>query len=68
MAGIKSLSMSKYFEIKHPVYEALEIIAHLSVRNYNSATLAKMVSDMYRSITKSIKSRAQANSGNISEM
>lgn len=55
MAGIKSLSMSKYFEIKHPVYEALEIIAHLSVRNYNSATLAKMVSDMYRSITKSIK-------------
>lgn len=42
-------------EIKRPVYETLQIIPHSGVRNYNSSTIAKMVSDMYRGITKSIK-------------
>ena len=55
MVGIKSLKMSKYFEIKHPVYEALKITPHSGVRNYNSSNIAKMVADMYRGITKSIK-------------
>ena len=53
--GTKSISMSKYFEIKRPTYEALKIVSHSSIRNYNSSNIAKMVADMYKSITKSIK-------------
>lgn len=55
MAGIKSISMSKYLEIKHPIYEALKITPHSGIRNYNSSNIAKMVADMYHGITKSIK-------------
>lgn len=53
MAG-NNISISKYFEIKKPVYVALKIIPHSSTRNYTSDSLAKMVSSMYRNITKSI--------------
>lgn len=52
---MKSMTMSRYFEIKNPVYEVLKIIPHSGVRNYNSSNIAKMVADMYRGITKSIK-------------
>lgn len=52
---MKAMTMSRYFEIKNPIYEALKIIPHSGVRNYNSSNIAKMVADMYRSITKSIK-------------
>ncbi len=52
---MKTISMSRYFEIKNPIYEALKIIPHSGVRNYNSSNIAKMVADMYRGITKSIK-------------
>nr|DAT81718.1 MAG TPA: AAA-like domain protein [Caudoviricetes sp.] len=54
MAGNKSIKLSKYFEIKKPIYAALKIIPHSSTRNYNSDSIAKMVANMYRSITKSI--------------
>lgn len=52
---MKSMPISKYFEIKNPVYEVLQIIPHSGVRNYNSSTIAKMVADMYHGISKSIK-------------
>ncbi|MHC1750752.1 MAG: hypothetical protein AB9856_20965 [Cellulosilyticaceae bacterium] len=51
---MKSMSLTKYFEIKKPVYETLQIIPHSGIRNYNSSSIAKMVSDMYMSITKNI--------------
>lgn len=54
MGGSKSLKLSKYFEIKKPVYVALKIIPHSSTRNYGSDCIAKMVASMYRSIVKSI--------------
>ena len=54
MAGSKTLKLSQYFEIKKPVYTALKIIPHTSIRNYNSDSIAKMVSNMYRNIVKSI--------------
>lgn len=54
MGGNKSIKLSKYFEIKKPIYTALKIIPHSSTRNYNSDSIAKMVANMYRSITKSI--------------
>lgn len=47
--------LSKYFEIKHPVYVALKIIPHSGIRNYNSSAIAKMVANMYKSISKSIQ-------------
>lgn len=52
--GGNSMTLSKYFEIKKPVYVALKIIPHSSARNYNSDIIAKMVASMYMNITKSI--------------
>lgn len=52
---MKSMQISKYFEIKKPVYEALKIIPHSGIRNYNSSDIAKMINSMYTSITRSIK-------------
>jgi hypothetical protein len=52
---MKSMTLSKYIEIKRPIYQILKIKPHTSIRNYNSTVLAKMVADMYRSIEKSIK-------------
>lgn len=54
MDGSKCMKLSDYFEIKKPTYIALKIIPHSSTRNYNSDSIAKMVSNMYRSIIKSI--------------
>lgn len=55
MVGNKSMKLSKYFEIKKPIYTALKIIPHSSARNYNSDSIAKMVANMYKGITKSIR-------------
>lgn len=52
---MKVMKLSQWLEIKCPVYEVLQIIPHGGDRNYNSSSIAKMVSDMYRGITKSIK-------------
>lgn len=54
MDGIKKMKLSQYFEIKKPIYEALQITPHSSIRNYNSSTIAKMVTEMYKSISKQI--------------
>ena len=54
MDGIKKMKLSQYFEIKKPIYEALQITPHSSIRNYNSSTIAKMITEMYKSISKQI--------------
>lgn len=51
----RSMPLAQYFEIRKPAYEILKIIPHSGVRNYNSSSIAKMVADMYRGVTKSIK-------------
>lgn len=55
MVGNKSMKISRYFEIKKPIYTALKIIPYSSTRNYNSDSIAKMVANMYKGITKSIR-------------
>lgn len=52
---MKSMPLSKYYEIINPAYECLRIIPHSSTRNYNSSSIAKMVANMYVSIKQSIK-------------
>lgn len=52
---MKSMPLSKYYEVINPTYECLKIIPHSSTRNYNSSVLAKMVANMYISIKQSIK-------------
>lgn len=52
---MKSMPLSKYYEVINPTYECLKIIPHSSTRNYNSSALAKMVANMYVSIKQSIK-------------
>lgn len=49
------MPFSKYIEIVRPTYSIFQIIPHSAIRNYNSSNIAKMVSTMYQSISKSIK-------------
>ncbi|NRT76262.1 hypothetical protein [Clostridium beijerinckii] len=51
---MKSLALSKYFEIIHPVYVYLKIIPHKSIRNCNSSDIAKSMSDTYKNIIKRV--------------
>lgn len=51
---MKSMKLSRYFEIVNPKYTTLQITPHSSIRNYNSSNIAKMVTIMYRSMSKSI--------------
>ena len=51
---MKSLALSKYFEIVNPVYIYLKIIPHKSIRNCNSSDIAKSMSDTYKSIIKRV--------------
>lgn len=50
----KSMLLSKYIEIVRPTYVTFKILPHTSIRNYNSSNIAKMISTMYKSISKSI--------------
>lgn len=52
---MKSMPLSKYYEVINPTYQCLKIIPHSSTRNYNSSALAKMVANMYISIKQSIR-------------
>lgn len=51
---MKSLALSKYFEIIHPTYIYLKIIPHKSIRNCNSSDIAKSMSDTYKNIIKRV--------------
>ena len=47
-----SMKLSKYIEIIHPVYITLKITPDTSIRNYNSATIAKAINYTYRTISQ----------------
>lgn len=51
------MSLSTYIEIVKPKYTVLKITPHTSTRNYHNSNIAKMISTMYRSITKSIEKK-----------
>lgn len=50
----KSMLISKYFEVINPEYVYLKLIPDTSIRNYNSSSIAKMIANMYQSISKRI--------------
>jgi hypothetical protein len=43
----KTITVSKYFEIIHPKYSILRLIPDTSIRNYNSESIARIISTMY---------------------
>lgn len=52
---MKSMKLSKYFELIRPEYVYIQIIPHKSIRNYNSSSIAKAIAHTYKSIDKRIK-------------
>ena len=50
----KSMPISSYFKVIKPVYVYLKLIPDTSIRNYNSASIAKMVANMWQGINKRI--------------
>ena len=52
---IKSIKLSDYFELIKPQYTYIKIIPHKSIRNYNSANIAKAIKNSYKSITQRIR-------------
>ncbi|MGV3076427.1 hypothetical protein ACEE21_15215 [Clostridium baratii] len=51
----KSMSLSDYFEVIKPTYRVIEIVSHKSIRNYNSANIAKCIANTYKAINKRIR-------------
>lgn len=51
---IKTIKISDYFELIKPKYTYLKIIPHKSVRNYNSANIAKAIKNTYKTVNKRI--------------
>jgi len=51
---IKPLTLKDYFEIKKPVYIILKLTPDTSIRNYNSANIAKAIQYTFRDITQRI--------------
>ena len=52
---MKSLSLSKYFEITKPEYICLQIIPSTNSRNYNTSEITMTFMRMYKSINKRIR-------------
>lgn len=52
---MKSMSLSKYFEIVNPTYTTFQITPHSSCRNYNSSTIAKTIATIKKKIRKEEK-------------
>ena len=52
---MKSIKLSKYFELVKPEYEYIQIIPHKSIRNYNSANIAKAIAYTFKRAEKIIK-------------
>lgn len=52
---MKSMRLSKYFELIRPEYVYIQIIPHKSIRNYNSSNIAKAIAHTYKSIDKRIR-------------
>lgn len=52
---MKSIKLSKYFELVKPEYEYIQVIPHKSIRNYNSANIAKAIAYTFKRAEKLIK-------------
>lgn len=52
---MKSMLLSKYFEVVNPTYTTFRITPHSSCRNYNSSTIAKTMSTIRHRIHKEEK-------------
>lgn len=52
---IKSIKLSKYFELVKPEYSYIQVIPHKSIRNYNSANIAKAIAYTFKRADKMIK-------------
>lgn len=50
----KIISLENYLKIIKPEYRIIEIVSHKSIRNYNSANIAKGIADTYRSLNRRI--------------
>lgn len=50
----KSMTLKDYFEVTKPAYIILKITPDTSIRNYNSANIAKAIQYTYRNITQRI--------------
>lgn len=48
------MPIKDYFEIQKPIYTILKITPDTSIRNYNSANIAKSIQYMYKNITQRI--------------
>lgn len=52
---VKTMLLSKYFEVVNPTYTTFRITPHSSCRNYNSSTIAKTMSTIRHRIHKEEK-------------
>ncbi|SHJ13782.1 hypothetical protein [Clostridium magnum] len=52
---VKSISMSDYFKILKPVYVYLKITPDTSIRNYNSAVIAKTIQNLHKTLINRIQ-------------
>lgn len=50
----RSIKLSNYFKLIKPNYVYLQITPHKSIRNYNSANIAKAIAHTYRAINRRI--------------
>lgn len=51
---MKSIKLSDYFELRKPTYKYIQVIPHKSIRNYNTANIAKAIANTYKAINKRI--------------
>ena len=49
-----NMKLSKYFEVVHPDYQYIRVQPHKSIKNTNTASLAKAIQSTYRAIDKRI--------------
>lgn len=52
---MKSIKLSKYFELVKPEYVYIQVIPHKSIRNYNSVNIAKAIAYTFKKADKVIK-------------
>lgn len=52
---MKSIKLSKYFELVKPEYVYIQVISHKSIRNYNSVNIAKAIAYTFKKANKLIK-------------
>lgn len=50
----KVISLENYLKIVKPEYKIIEIVSHKSIRNYNSANIAKGIANTYKALNKRI--------------